>query len=67
MDAELAAAMAQHPHTVPKMNYAVTPPAAMQTNVFWADPVFGAIVTTDERLSRTCTVQVFSYQEAGEL
>jgi hypothetical protein len=67
MDAELAAALAQLPHSVPKMNYAATPPATMQTNVFWADPVFGPITTTNERLSRTCTVQVFSYQEAGEL
>jgi hypothetical protein len=67
MDAELAAALAQEPHTVPKMNYATTPPAAMQTNVFWADPIFGPIVTTGERLARTATVQVFSYQEAGEL
>jgi hypothetical protein len=67
MDAELAAALAQHPRSVPKMNYAATPPAAMQTNVFWADPVFAAATETAERLSRTCTVQVFSYQEAGEL
>jgi hypothetical protein len=66
MDAELAAALAQHPHTVPKMNYTATPPATMQTNVFWADPVFGAAMETAERLARTCTVQVFSYQEAGE-
>jgi hypothetical protein len=67
MDAELAAALTAAPHTVPKMNYAATPPAAMQTNVFWADPVFGAISEDDARLSRTAVVQVFSYQEAGEL
>jgi hypothetical protein len=67
MDAELAAALAQSPHTVRKMNYTVTPPAAMATNVFWADPVFGPITTTDERLTRTVSVPVFAYQEAGEL
>jgi hypothetical protein len=39
----------------------------MATNVFWADPVFGAASATDERLERTATVQVFAYQEAGEL
>ncbi len=71
MDTELASALTTAPHAVPKLNYAAAgpgiPPVIMQTNVFWADPVFGAIVTTDERLSRTATVQVFAYQEAGEL
>jgi hypothetical protein len=67
MDAELAAALAQSPHTVPKMNYAATPPAVMATNVFWADPVFGAVTETDARLTRTATVPVFACQEAGEL
>jgi len=67
MDAELAAALAQYPHTVAKMNYAVAPPAAMQTNVFWADPVFSAAIVADARLTRSATVQVFAYREAGEL
>jgi hypothetical protein len=67
MDAELATALAQEPATVPKMNYTETPPVTMQTNVFWADPAFGPIATVNERLARTATVQVFSYQEAGEL
>lgn len=71
MDAELAAALGAEPHTVGKMNYsaagagvAATP---MGTNVFWADPVFGAAKAMEERLERTTTVQVFAYQEAGEL
>jgi len=71
MDAELAAALAQEPHAVPKLNYAAAGPGVapviMQTNVFWANPVFGAVTGTDTRLARTATVQVFSYQEAGEL
>jgi hypothetical protein len=67
MDAELSAALAQSPHSVPKMNYASTPPAPMSTNIFWAEPVFGEIVTSAERLSRAATIQVFSYREAGEL
>lgn len=66
MDAELAAALTAPPHHVPKMNYAVTPPAAMATCIFWADPVFGATVTPGERLARTATVVVYAYQEAGE-
>ena len=67
MDAELTSALTTAPHTVPKQNYSVTPPVTMQTNIFWADPVFGAITTTNERLARAATVQVFAYQEAGEL
>ncbi len=71
MDAELACALGAEPHTVSKMNYAAAgagiAPVAMGTNVFWADPVFGAGKAVDERLERTATVQVFAYQEAGEL
>jgi hypothetical protein len=67
MDAELTAALATPPHAVPKMNYASAPPAEMVTNIFWADPVFGDAAITGERIARTATVQVFSYQEAGEL
>jgi hypothetical protein len=71
MDAELTAALAQSPHAVPKLNYAAAgagvAPVAMATSIFWADPIFGAVTTVDERLERTATVQVFSYQEAGEL
>jgi hypothetical protein len=71
MDAELATALAAEPHTVAKMNYATAgagvAPTAMGTNVFWADPVFGAASTVGERMERTATVQVFANQEAGEL
>ncbi|HEV2646871.1 MAG TPA: hypothetical protein VGU46_10955 [Acidobacteriaceae bacterium] len=71
MDAELAAALSNEPRTVPKMNYssaaAGIAPKAMATNVFWADPLFGAQSAVGERLERSVMVQVFSYQEAGEL
>ncbi|HXE07756.1 MAG TPA: hypothetical protein VN612_07660 [Acidobacteriaceae bacterium] len=71
MDAELAAALIQTPRCAPKLNYSAAgvgvAPAVMGTNIFWADPVFGAVTTSDERLERTATVQVFDYQEAGEL
>ena len=40
---------------------------AMSTNVWWGDVVFGAVTVEGERLKRTATVQVMSYQEAGEL
>jgi hypothetical protein len=71
MDAELAAALKSEPHTTAKVNFATaeagTSATTMATNVFWADPVFGSTKTVDKRLERTTTVQVFAYQEAGEL
>jgi len=71
MDSELASAVGGAPHNAPKLNYSGTTqgaaPTPMQTNIFWRDIVFGNVVTTGERLERTATVDVFSYQEAGEL
>jgi hypothetical protein len=71
MDAELATALALAPHAVPKLNYSAAgagvAPIAMSTNIFWANPIFGDATILDERLARTATVQVFAYQEAGEL
>jgi hypothetical protein len=39
----------------------------MQTNVWWGPATFGKTVVKDNRMSRTATVDVMSYQEAGEL
>jgi hypothetical protein len=73
MDAELAAAVSAAPQSSLKMNYVASArgsglaPVAMATNVFWGDVVFGAAVVNGERLERLATVEVFAYQEAGEL
>jgi hypothetical protein len=73
MDAELVAAVGAAPQSVAKMNYAGLAgesglaPVAMGTKVFWGDVVFGAAVVNGERLERVATVEVFCYQEAGEL
>jgi hypothetical protein len=73
MDAELVASVSASPQNTKKMNYVGAagrsglPPVAMATNVFWSDVVFGAAVANGERLERVATVEVFSYQEAGEL
>jgi hypothetical protein len=71
MDAELAAALSASPNSAPKLNYSAAgvgvAPAAMGTNIFWADSVFGPATVIDERLERTATVEVFAYREAGEL
>ncbi len=67
MDAELVAAIHASPQKVRKMNYSVAPAVAMGTNVFWGDVAFAASMVTGERVERVATVEVFCYQEAGEL
>ena len=64
MDLELTEMLA--PYWTPKLNYTATPAAAMLTNVFWDEPVFGAVTVLRDRLSRVARVVVYSYQEAGE-
>lgn len=55
------------PSSTPKMNYARVPAVRMGTNVFWSQPAFAAEVTTRERVGRAATVEVFTFQEQGEL
>jgi hypothetical protein len=64
MDEELMA-MIEPFHTA-KLNYATTPPSAMLTQVFWDEPVFSPIVAQRDRLSRSATVLIYSYEEQGE-
>jgi hypothetical protein len=64
MDEEVTA-MLQPFHT-PKLNYTATPPAAMLTQVFWDEPGFGPLAIQRDRLSRSASVVVYSYQEQGE-
>lgn len=71
MDAELQGAVNALPRNVLKMNYSGlangAAAVAMQTSVWWSEVAFGETVTKDDRLARTATVQLMSYQEAGEL
>ena len=67
MDAELAAAVNAEPRNVGKMSYAASPAEAMETNVWWGDVAFAAATLNGERLERVATVEVFGFQEAGEL
>jgi hypothetical protein len=73
MDAELVAAVSAAPQAVTKMNYvgaaggSGVAPVAMATNVFWGDAAFGVAAVNGERLERVATVEVFCYQEEGEL
>jgi hypothetical protein len=64
MDLELTEMLA--PYWTPKLNYTATPAAAMLTNVFWDEPVFGAVTVLRDRLSRVARVVVYSYAEPGE-
>lgn len=64
MDEELSAMLA--PFHTPKLNYGLTPPVPMLTQVFWDEPGFGAIDTQRDLLGRSVKVMVYSYQEQGE-
>jgi hypothetical protein len=71
MDGELLAVVSASPQSAPKMNYAGlqfgAAVVAMSTSVWWGDVVFEEAKVEDDRVSRTATVDVMSYQEAGEL
>jgi len=67
MDLELATALRRVPQNVVKTTYGSSGSTRMGTNVFWGDPVFGKSTWDGEWLSRTTTVEVFCYQEAGDL
>jgi hypothetical protein len=71
MDAELQGAGNTLARSSQKMNYAGlvsgTAPVAMGTSIWWGEVSFGKTVIKEDRLARTATVIVMSYQEAGEL
>lgn len=64
MDAELMSLL--QPNTAQKMNYAPTPAAPMETQIFWSEASFQPLKVEHDRLSRIATVSVFSYEEPGE-
>lgn len=68
MDAELASALTAAPQTAVKTSYSSTAtPAALATNIFWSGSTFASVTIAGERIERVATVEVFCYQEAGEL
>ena len=71
MDAELQAAVNVAPLSAIKNNYAGLASGAavkpMGTSIWWEQVVFGKTEIKDERLARTATVMVMSYEETGEL
>ena len=65
MDAELLSILT--PYCAQKMDYAQTPAVEMATQVFWGEPKFGPVATMRERLTRVAKINVFAFQEQGEL
>ncbi len=64
MDEELLSML--QPGSTPKFDYAVQPPRALTTSVFWDEASFGPAVIQRDRVGRTASVTVYSYQEQGE-
>jgi len=64
MDAELLSIL--HPAEAQKMSYAQSPATQMGTQIFWTEATFQPVKIVRDRLLRTVTVSLFSYEEAGE-
>ena len=65
MDRELLLML--QPWCTRKMQYTTTPATALQTQVFWTEPVFTVKETRYNQLSRTAKLTVFAFEEPGEL
>jgi hypothetical protein len=66
MDSELLTALTSAPQAIVKTSYTSGSPVTLATNIFWAQPVVAPTKVNAERLERTVTVTIYSYQEAGE-
>jgi hypothetical protein len=64
MDAELVSIL--QPACAQKMSYAQSPTTPMETKIFWTEATFQPVEIERDRLLRTVTVSVFSYEEPGE-
>jgi len=70
MDAALLSAVQTAPQTAVKKNFAALAGgglvSAMASQIWWSDVAFGAVSEDSGEIRRTATVEVWSYQEAGE-
>jgi hypothetical protein len=64
MDAELMSLL--QPNTAQKMNYTSATEVPTETQIFWSEATFQPVKIMRDRLLRTATVSVFSYEEPGE-
>ncbi len=68
MDAELATTLNASPQNAALISFAEVTGGGASTqstpggNLFWASPVFNALVARSERLERSATVEVFGYE-----
>ena len=71
MDGELLAAVRQCPQNTAKSDYTALAnggnAAVLGTRVWWGDVTFGHAIVERNQMTRTATIAVMSYQEAGEL
>ncbi len=71
MDGELFAAVRQCPQNAAKSDYSALARGGavvtMGSRVWWSSPAFGPVEVRADQLVRVATVQVMSFQEAGEL
>ena len=70
LDAVLASAVGRAPQNAVKKDFAALAgggaATAMGSLIWWSDVVFGAVAEDAAEIRRTATVEVWSYQEAGE-
>ncbi len=66
MDAELLAMLSQEPRNAVKTEYSGNTPTALATRVWWGDASVGEAKVVGERLQRSVTAAVMSYEEAGD-
>jgi hypothetical protein len=64
MDAELLSLL--QPNTAQKLNYSQTPTVPMETQIFWTEATFQPVKMERDRMLRTATVSIFSFEEPGE-
>jgi len=64
MDSELMSLL--QPNTAQKSNYTQSPATPMETQIFWTEATFQPVKVERDRLLRTVTISVFSYEEPGE-
>jgi hypothetical protein len=70
LDGALAAAVGTAPQNAVKKDFAALAgggaAVAMGSSIWWSDVAFGAVIEDAAEIRRTATVEVWSYQEAGE-
>jgi len=70
LDAALASAVGSTPQSAVKKDFAALAGGGvvseLRSQIWWSDVVFGGLAENAAELSRVATVEVWSYQEAGE-